>query len=786
VSSIASTIDRVVGADRLEPAAHTRLRGARARSIADFARPVAVGAIGAAGLVAVTAFGDPGWWAILAWAVLVVLSHGRDLLRRGGPDVQRLRAAAVPMALVRGALWGAGFLLLLWISPGEQAVLALVIAAAACGIGATLLAHPHAALAFVLPLGIGAVAFCAGATLAGTLKVAELLPLVGIGLLVPLTLRQSRAFHETVRQRLRLEDDDLVIDLLLADHGEGAREWLWGFDASGRVDRASTGLSATTFLHSDQLLGLDFIEFLSGITAEDDLVMQQLRRDVALRQPFADMELRLIGTGDESWWRLSGQPSRDESGNYLGYIGIGTDISERRRSEKRMSLLAHTDTQTGLYNRTKFTDTLNQCVARLERYGSPFALMYLDLDNFKLINDSRGHLAGDRMLAEVARRIHDNVRETDFAARLGGDEFALILTEGMSEDVCSRLAERLIEIICQPIDIDGEPLAVGVSIGIAIAPLDGTRPDQLQRNADLALYRAKSDGRSVYRFFESKMDADARERRLLEMELRDAIRNGELILHYQPLVSALDKIPTGFEALVRWQHPIRGLINPAEFIPIAERSSLIVEIGDWTVNRACEAAATWPDHLSVAVNLSAKHFKLSDISMVVRNALETSGLAPHRLELEITEGLLMADIEEVTSKLDELRAIGVTIVMDDFGTGYSSLSYLLKFPFDKIKIDRAFVAASTSDPMARDILRAISSLGTTLRLRITAEGVETPEQAEFLSEIACHTLQGFYFARPLDHIEMPIYLLSSAHTEGVDTSELRRITRTMPARATGT
>jgi EAL domain-containing protein (putative c-di-GMP-specific phosphodiesterase class I) len=257
------------------------------------------------------------------------------------------------------------------------------------------------------------------------------------------------------------------------------------------------------------------------------------------------------------------------------------------------------------------------------------------------------------------------------------------------------------------------------------------------------------------------MDADAREKRLLEMELRDALKRGELILHYQPLVSATDKTPTGFEALVRWQHPIRGVSGPSEFIPIAEQSSLIVEIGDWTIAEACRTAARWPDSLSVAVNLSVKHFRLSDISGAVRRALDSSGLAPHRLELEITEGLLMTNEDEVTAKLEELRALGVTIVMDDFGTGYSSLSYLLKFPFDKIKIDRSFVTASSNDPMARDILRAISSLGKTLRLRITAEGVETPEQAEFLSEIACHQLQGFFFARPLDDLELPAYLLQN-------------------------
>jgi predicted signal transduction protein with EAL and GGDEF domain len=294
-----------------------------------------------------------------------------------------------------------------------------------------------------------------------------------------------------------------------------------------------------------------------------------------------------------------------------------------------------------------------------------------------------------------------------------------------------------------------------------MAPGDGIRPDHLLRNADLALYRAKADGRSTHRFFETQMDSEQRERRLIEADLRGAIARSELVLHYQPLVSATDGLPTGFEALVRWNHPTRGLVPPSDFIAIAEQSDLIVDIGDWTINQACIEAAAWPDHLTVAVNLSARHFRRSDIGRVVQRALNHSGLAPKRLEIEITEGLLIENPDEVIEKLGEIRALGVTIAMDDFGTGYSSLSYLLKFPFDKIKIDRSFVEASTSDPIARDILRAIASMAKTLKLRITAEGVETAEQVEFLSEIACHQLQGYYFARPLASSDLPAYLLST-------------------------
>ena len=303
-------------------------------------------------------------------------------------------------------------------------------------------------------------------------------------------------------------------------------------------------------------------------------------------------------------------------------------------------------------------------------------------------------------------------------------------------------------------------MSIGVSIGIAIAPINGTRPDQILRNADLALYRAKAEGRGTWRFFESQMDSDVRERRMLELELRQALKEGEFVLHYQPLVSAEHNKPSGFEALVRWNHPVRGVVPPAEFIPIAEQTGLIKQIGDWTIREACHAAARWPSDLLVAVNLSAKHFRISDITAVVREALATSRLPPHRLELEITESLLIERPDEVVEKLGELKALGVTIAMDDFGTGYSSLSHLLKFPFDKIKIDRSFVTASPEDVIARDILRSIASLGKTLKIMIAAEGVETQEQVDFLRDIACGELQGFYFAKPLNEIDLARYFLA--------------------------
>ena len=451
---------------------------------------------------------------------------------------------------------------------------------------------------------------------------------------------------------------------------------------------------------------------------------------------------------------LTGKPNFDEDGGYQGYVGIGSNITSDKLTENKINKLAHSDTLTGLLNRAKFNDELQASVSQLERHGTPFCVMYLDLDRFKLINDTRGHLVGDQILKDVAQRVSDTVGHTDIVARLGGDEFAVIMRENNSAHAAAKLAARLIEEVKRPFEIDGERHKIGISIGISQAPLNGTQPTQLLQNADLALYRSKEDGRGVFRFFESHMDSDQREKRLLESELKEALDSNEFELYFQPLVSPEDGKPTGMEALIRWNHPIRGVISPTEFIPIAEQSALIQEIGNWTIKEACMAAAQWPLDVIVAVNLSVHHFNGSDIVGYTRNALSESGLEPHRLELEITESLLINNTEEVYRILKQLKDLGVAIALDDFGTGYSSLSYILQFPFDKIKIDRSFITASSNDDAAKAILKMISTLGESLNIRITAEGVETREQVEFLKSINCDQLQGYFFAKPLPKADL--------------------------------
>lgn len=430
-----------------------------------------------------------------------------------------------------------------------------------------------------------------------------------------------------------------------------------------------------------------------------------------------------------------------------GWVATHEDVTERRQSEQRIAYLASHDALTGLPNRVLFREKLDAAIAREQR-GRPFSVLFLDLDRFKEVNDSLGHAVGDRLLKQVADRLRAAVRGGDVVARLGGDEFAILQdAEGLGD--ANELATRLIGAIERPYRIDPHAISISTSIGIAVCPTDGTDPDVLLKNADLALYRAKADGRGTCRFFEKEMDERLQARRLLDSELREALPNGELELYYQPVYSLQTDTITGFEALLRWNHPRRGLISPADFIAVAEESGLINQIGEWVLREACREAATWPDSFTVAVNLSAVQFRGQSLAQLVMNVLGNVGLAAHRLELEVTESVLLKESENTVGTLHLLRDIGVRIAMDDFGTGYSSLSYLRLFPFSRIKIDRSFVADITTKSDSAAIIHATIELARRMDMDVTAEGVETPEQLALLRAEGCTEIQGYIISRPL-------------------------------------
>jgi diguanylate cyclase (GGDEF)-like protein len=445
-----------------------------------------------------------------------------------------------------------------------------------------------------------------------------------------------------------------------------------------------------------------------------------------------------------------------------GWVATHEDITEQRRSEVKIEYMAHHDALTDLANRVLLNERLEQALGRRIHREEFVAVHHLDLDQFKAVNDTFGHPAGDKLLKIVADRLRGLVRETDTIARMGGDEFVIVQAPISDPADATSLAQRVIEVIGEPFDIDGHQAMIGASIGIAVGPNDGLRPDRLLRNADLALYRAKGDGRGTFRFFEAAMDLQMQTRRIMEQDLRKALQAGEFELYYQPVVNLARNAISGFEALIRWNHPVKGLISPASFIPLAEEIGFIVPIGEWVIRQACTTAAQWPGDLHVAVNISAAQFRSPGLMQVIVGALAASGLPPTRLEIEITETVLLQNRETTLAVLHQLRALGVRIAMDDFGTGYSSLTYLQCFPFDKIKIDRSFVKDIAKNAGSLNIVRAVAAMANGMGMTATAEGVETAEQLETITSEGCTEMQGFLFSKPLPLAEIERLFLSQA------------------------
>jgi diguanylate cyclase (GGDEF)-like protein len=449
-----------------------------------------------------------------------------------------------------------------------------------------------------------------------------------------------------------------------------------------------------------------------------------------------------------------------------GEVVTYEDITERRRAEAKISHMVRHDALTDLPNRLMLDEELEQALNRAAP-GENVAVLCLDIDNFKSVNDTLGHAVGDDLLRAFTRRLRDAARDTDTVARLGGDEFAIAQTSVAQPLHATALAVRLVEAMGVPFDIDGHQVVVGTSIGIALAPGDGTDPRQLLKSADMALYRAKADGGGSHRFFEAEMDARMRLRRALETDLRKATAMGQFELFYQPIVDIGTEEIIGFEALLRWNRPECGMVQPNDFIPLAEETGLIVPIGEWVIQDACKQAAGWPGHVKVAVNLSPVQFKSRNLVRAVKAALATSGLAPWRLELEITESVLLQDNEKTLGVLHQLHDIGIRISMDDFGTGYSSLSYLRKFPFDKIKIDRSFINEMSDRDDSLAIVRAVSAIGVSLGMLTTAEGVETREQFERVKNEGCTQVQGYLFGAPQPATEVTRLLAETTRTARV-------------------
>ncbi|MBI1685039.1 putative bifunctional diguanylate cyclase/phosphodiesterase [Caulobacter hibisci] len=456
----------------------------------------------------------------------------------------------------------------------------------------------------------------------------------------------------------------------------------------------------------------------------------------------------------------------DADGRPEYLLGVSEDIAERKRAEAQIARLAHYDPLTELPNRLLFQKDLSDALARAARREDLVAVHCVDLDRFKVVNDTLGHPVGDALLKAAAERLRGCVREGDTVARLGGDEFAVVQTGLTDLTGATRLAARIVEALEAPFDLRGHQVVIGGSVGVAVSPDDGLDSDELLKKADMALYRAKADGKGTFHFFERAMDEQLQARRLLELDLRKALSEGQFELFYQPLFDLEADRVTGCEALLRWRHPERGMVSPGEFIPLAEEIGLIGALGDWVLRAACDEAARWPEHVRLAVNLSPAQFRDRRLAATVVQALAASGLAAERLELEITESVLLQDSAQNTAILHDLKALGVRISMDDFGTGYSSLSYLRSFPFDKIKIDQTFVRDILEDADALAIIKAVLDLGASLGITTTAEGVESEEQLHELRRQGCGEIQGYFISRPKPALEIAALL-------GVETTASR-------------
>jgi diguanylate cyclase (GGDEF)-like protein len=534
------------------------------------------------------------------------------------------------------------------------------------------------------------------------------------------------------------------------DLGSG---WFWETDRDGRLQYLSPSALRQIDPQDRGLIGLSITDIFQ-VTGASEVGERTLGFHFKTRTSFKEFEVRTGGSGDRSW-SLSGRALLDDRGEFRGFVGSGSDLTDKRRAEAEVARLALSDPLTGLANRVRMQHGLDQALARRAGGAQPLALFLLDLDRFKAVNDTLGHQTGDALLKQVAQRLQRAFGEAALVGRLGGDEFQVVIPGDLDREELSNIARSVIASLSIPYMIKGASITIGCSVGIATAPLDGEEADTLIRNADLALYAAKGDGRGVHKFFQPSLLAQAQLRKQLEDDLREALVENQLSIVYQPQVSMRTDSIVGYEALLRWTHPVRGAISPANFIPVAEESGLIEPIGEWVLRSAAAAAAKWPGTARVAINVSAIQFSKPGFPALVESALAHSGLAPERLELEITESVFLGGGDATDATFRSLKALGVRLALDDFGTGYSSLGYLKAAPFDKIKIDQSFVRGAKAEGSSdAAIIRAIVTLADALKMETTAEGVEAQDEIAWIREIGCSHIQGYVYGRPVSEMDV--------------------------------
>ena len=626
------------------------------------------------------------------------------------------------------------------LGPNEQVIAGTLIAGLGAA-GLALVVIPNCAKAWMS-------AFTAGLSVAllmarSTIPFQHLLTIVftlGVSIFGVLTV--ARWAFRQLKTNADMGSQSESSALLLQEYEHRGVGWLWQVDADNRVSYISSRMSALLGRPSSQILGHSLPALLGGHA--------ELGRVLLDRQPFNALEMELKTARGTRWIAIAGDPIIDTAGRFEGFRGVGSDITDVRQTQERLTHLANMDVLSGLPNRGRVRQLLGEALRAATSGNVPCAIMFLDLDGFKPVNDTFGHPKGDAVLQAVAKRLCDEVGPDGHVGRMGGDEFAIVIPDAQSRRKVEQLADRIIMAIAQPYLIDGIEIRIGVSVGCAFGPIDGATVDDLILKADLALYEAKGAGRGVARYFSSELQSEQEDRVRLESDLRQALDLKQFHLVFQPLVSAKTQKLTGFEALIRWNHPQRGFVPPNVFIAVAEECGLMPAIGDFVIEEACKAAASWPEPITVALNISPKQMS-SALPNQVSQALGKNKLAANRIELEVTEGVFLGDNGSTLDVLSRLRGLGVGIALDDFGTGYSSIGYLNKAVFHKLKIDGSFVREAGTRPENVAIIQSIVQLAKSFRMSVTAEGVETAEDFERMRSLGCDTIQGYLFGRPLSY-----------------------------------
>ena len=696
--------------------------------------------------------------------------------RRGHAPHQvspRATTHAAQHAAFMGMLWALPLPFMTSVAtPAQFLILTSITVAIMCAGAAALAPIRQAATVFPAIMSLGAAASLWQLNTDAALPMSMLLVVYVLVVLAGVRA-WSRMFKARVVAELRADGQREVIGLLLRDFEQHAADVLWEIDNEGRLRRVSRRMARLLGRRAGALEGRSLLELLlrrqrrlrESVAAEGEAALKRLAKHLEDGTPFSHIELPVSVAQRTIWWSLTAKPVEGAS----GWRGVVSNVTAAREAQHHVWQLAHFDGITDLSNRHRFRIELDSALESVRQSGEQCAVLCLDLDGFKTVNDALGHDMGDKLLRVVGQRLQAARRDGDVVARLGGDEFGLIVRDVTGPDEVALVAGRVLYALSKACEIGGVTVPLGASLGVAMTPSDGLEADVLLKHADLALYAAKAAGRGQFTFYTHSMGARVVKRLDVERALREAIPGKQLQLLFQPQLRLSSGDIIAFEALLRWKHPELGDVPPQEFIPVAEEAGMIHEIGKWVLHQACKEARAWPDNVRVAVNLSPLQVMARDLRADVAHALATSGLPPHRLEIEITESVLMADSSTTLAKLHSLRELGVRIALDDFGTGYSSLAYLRRFPFDQLKIDRSFVSEIVTRPDARAIVRATIEMARALRMETLAEGVEDEQAIQVLREQQCGSVQGYLIAPPMRSSEV-IGFLQTRLAEGVSDS----------------